>query len=73
MPYEASSIIQELVPGAEVKLYEKAAHGLYLTHKKQVLEDLLKFVDGLHVSTATGPDSATGVGPSPVAGNRGTK
>lgn len=53
MPYEASSkIIKELVPGAEVKLYEKAAHGLYLTHKKQVLEDLLKFVDGLHVSTA---------------------
>jgi hypothetical protein len=53
MPYEASSkIVKELVPGAEVKLYEKAAHGLYFTHKKQVLEDLLKFVDGLHVSTA---------------------
>lgn len=45
MPYEASSrLIGELVPGAEVKVYEKAAHGLYLTHKGQVLEDLLGFV-----------------------------
>lgn len=48
MPYEASSkLIKEIVPGAEVKVYEKAAHGLYLTHKAQVLEDLLAFVAGL--------------------------
>jgi hypothetical protein len=48
MPYEASSkIIKEIVPGGEVKVYEKAAHGLYLTHKSQVLEDLLAFVAGL--------------------------
>jgi hypothetical protein len=46
MPYEASSkIIKELVPGAEVKVYQKAAHGLYLTHKDQVLKDVLEFVD----------------------------
>lgn len=50
MPYEASSkIVKEIVPGAEVKVYEKAAHGLYLTHRKQVVEDVLKFVDGLNL------------------------
>ena len=46
MPYEASSkIINELIPAAEMKVYQKAAHGLYLTHKDQVLKDVLEFVD----------------------------
>lgn len=45
MPYEASSaIIKDLVPDADVRVYEKAAHGLYLTHKEQVLRDVLSFV-----------------------------
>ena len=45
MPYDASAkIIKELIPEAEVKVYEKAAHGMYLTHKDQVLKDMLEFV-----------------------------
>lgn len=45
MPYEASSkIIKELIPNVKVKIYEKAAHGLYLTHKEKVVEDMLEFV-----------------------------
>jgi hypothetical protein len=31
---------------AKVKIYEKAAHGMYLTHAEQVVEDLLAVVFG---------------------------
>ena len=45
MPAEASAlIIPKLARQAQVKIYEKAAHGMYLTHADQVLRDILNFV-----------------------------
>jgi non-heme chloroperoxidase len=46
MPYEASGKIVANILGhkADTKLYEKAAHGLYLTHQERVLKDILGFV-----------------------------
>lgn len=49
MPLEASSkIVEEMLPWTELKVYEKAGHGLYLTHAIQVIADLVEFVDKLH-------------------------
>jgi len=49
MPIEASSkIIKEMLPWTELKVYERAGHGLYLTHASQVIGDLVDFVDKLH-------------------------
>jgi pimeloyl-ACP methyl ester carboxylesterase len=46
-PAEATAqLIQKLASKAEVKIYEKAAHGMYLTHAEKVLEDILAFVFG---------------------------
>jgi hypothetical protein len=47
MPASASAdLIKALVPDGlcEVKIYEQAAHGLYLTHAGRVMRDLLEFV-----------------------------
>lgn len=45
MPAEASaSLIPQLAKQARVKIYNKAAHGLYLTHANEVLRDILDFV-----------------------------
>ncbi|KAK2792677.1 hypothetical protein FQN51_001595 [Onygenales sp. PD_10] len=47
-PYEASSkVVKEIVGRAGVKVYQGAAHGLYLTHREQFMNDLLEFVAGL--------------------------
>lgn len=47
MPSSASADhIPVLARQAKVKIYEKAAHGLYLTHADQVLEDIFEFVFG---------------------------
>lgn len=47
MPASASAdIIQTLAKQAQVKIYDKAAHGLYLTHADQVVKDILEFVFG---------------------------
>ncbi|OIW31993.1 alpha/beta-hydrolase [Coniochaeta ligniaria NRRL 30616] len=49
MPLEASSkIVKEMIPWTELKVYERAGHGLYLTHASQVIADLVGFVDKLH-------------------------
>ncbi|PXX53395.1 non-heme chloroperoxidase [Nocardia tenerifensis] len=42
----------ELIPGAQLKVYENAPHGLYLTHPERLSADLLAF--------ATAPDGAIG-------------
>lgn len=55
MPASASAHrVKELVPDelCELKIYEKAAHGLYLTHAEEVMRDLLRFV--VSVSIAEG-------------------
>lgn len=46
MPYEASGRIVADILGsiADTRIYEKAAHGLYLTHHERVLKDILGFV-----------------------------
>lgn len=45
MPAEASAhLINNYAEHAVVKIYENAAHGLYLTHAERVLEDILAFV-----------------------------
>jgi pimeloyl-ACP methyl ester carboxylesterase len=43
----SANLIGEYVPQAEVKIYEKAAHGLYLTHAEKVLEEVVTLVSGL--------------------------
>ncbi|ETI28721.1 hypothetical protein G647_01172 [Cladophialophora carrionii CBS 160.54] len=46
-PAEATAhLIPKLATQAEVRIYEKAAHGMYLTHAGKVLEDILDFVFG---------------------------
>ena len=48
MPAEASAhVIPQYVKHARVKMYENAAHGLYLTHANQVISDVLDFVSDL--------------------------
>lgn len=46
MPYEASSKIVAEILGhkAHARLYERAGHGLYLTHQERVMGDILGFV-----------------------------
>ncbi|KEF58126.1 uncharacterized protein A1O9_06049 [Exophiala aquamarina CBS 119918] len=47
MPAESSAcIIPTLATQAQVKIYKNAAHGLYLTHADQVLEDIFAIVFG---------------------------
>lgn len=36
----------QAISGSQFKLYEGAAHGLYLTHKERLNEDLLAFIGG---------------------------
>ena len=36
----------KLIPGCELKVYEGAPHGLFLTHMDRVNEDLLRFIQG---------------------------
>ena len=43
----SATLIGEYVKQAEVKIVEKAAHGLYLTHAEIVLEEIIGFVSGL--------------------------
>ena len=45
MLYEASSkIVKDILQGkADAVIYEKAAHGLYLTHQERLLKDILGF------------------------------
>ena len=43
----SANLIGEYVKQAEVKIYEKAAHGLYLTHAEKLLEDTIAFVGQL--------------------------
>lgn len=48
MPHEAGTRwIEGLIPNARVSMYEKAGHGLYLTHAGKVIEDIVGFVKGL--------------------------
>lgn len=48
MPASCSAnLIPNYVPQAEVKIFDKAAHGLYLTHTERVLEEIVAFVSGL--------------------------
>ncbi|KAK4098873.1 alpha/beta-hydrolase [Parathielavia hyrcaniae] len=46
MPLDASAVlVHQLIPWSQLKVYEKAGHGLYLTHDKRVLEDMLAFLE----------------------------
>lgn len=48
MPYEASTrIVKELVPRMEVKVYEKTAHGMCVTHAQRVVRGVVEFVRAL--------------------------
>ncbi|OJD17976.1 hypothetical protein AJ78_02007 [Emergomyces pasteurianus Ep9510] len=47
-PYESTTkVINEIVPRTIVRKYESGAHGLYITHRKELLRDILGFIDGL--------------------------
>lgn len=45
MPYETSGkVVTDILEGkANAVIYEKAAHGLYLTHQERLLKDILGF------------------------------
>ena len=48
MPASCSTdLIPKYAKQAEVKIYEKAAHGLYLTHAEKLIGDVVSFVSGL--------------------------
>ncbi|MBW4579123.1 MAG: alpha/beta hydrolase [Tildeniella nuda ZEHNDER 1965/U140] len=36
----------DAIPGSQLKVYEGAAHGLFITHKEQLNRDLLTFIQG---------------------------
>ena len=42
----AALLQAKLIPGATLKVYEGAPHGLCTTHKDRVSEDLLAFIRG---------------------------
>jgi non-heme chloroperoxidase len=45
VPFEASGeLTAKLIPSATLKAYDGAPHGLYITHKDQLSEDLLAFL-----------------------------
>lgn len=37
----------DAIPGSQLKVYEGAAHGLFITHKEQLNGDLLTFIQGV--------------------------
>jgi pimeloyl-ACP methyl ester carboxylesterase len=43
----SANLIGEYIEQAQIKIYEKAAHGLYLTHADQVLKEILAFVSAV--------------------------
>ena len=43
----SANLVGKYVKQAEVKIFEKAAHGLYLTHAEKVLEEVAAFVFAL--------------------------
>ncbi|KAK5659036.1 hypothetical protein OQA88_1123 [Cercophora sp. LCS_1] len=48
MPIEGSSmLVRRILPGAELRVYEKGGHGIYHTHAKRVVEDVLGFAGGV--------------------------
>ncbi|KAK4119677.1 alpha/beta-hydrolase [Parathielavia appendiculata] len=44
-PKTSAALVHQLVPWSQLKVYEKAGHGLYLTHTQQVLDDMLAFME----------------------------
>ncbi|KAJ5812223.1 hypothetical protein N7474_008524 [Penicillium riverlandense] len=47
-PYETTAkVMKEIVPRARVKIYEQGAHALQVTHREQLVEDILEFVRNL--------------------------
>jgi non-heme chloroperoxidase len=47
IPTELSGkVCAELIPGSIFKLYQNAPHGLYLTHRSRLTDDLLTFIKG---------------------------
>ena len=50
-PYEATSkLVGEIMGNASTKVYEKAGHGLYITHATQVMNDILHFVHSVEIT-----------------------
>lgn len=45
VPVIASHATKKLIPAAEHKIYENAPHGLFITHKQRLAEDLLDFLE----------------------------
>ncbi|KAA8650806.1 alpha/beta fold hydrolase [Aspergillus tanneri] len=44
-PYESSTrVVQDIVPRVKVRLYEQGAHGLQITHRERLIEDILGFI-----------------------------
>jgi pimeloyl-ACP methyl ester carboxylesterase len=54
LPYEASAgVVKKLVPRAEMKIYEKASHGINVTHAEQFLNDILTFTASIDAEKST--------------------
>ncbi|KAL1953961.1 hypothetical protein VTO42DRAFT_1877 [Malbranchea cinnamomea] len=49
-PASASvDIVQKIIPRVMVEIYENGSHGIYLTHRQQLLKDILGFASGLEL------------------------
>jgi pimeloyl-ACP methyl ester carboxylesterase len=46
-PIEAGKYLAEEIAGAELKVYDKAGHALFVTNRAQFNRDVLGFIDSL--------------------------
>ena len=45
-PLETAKKAAELIPGCALKVYEEAPHGLVITHRDRLAQDILAFARG---------------------------
>ena len=45
-PLETAKKVAELIPGCALKVYEEAPHGLVITHRDRLAQDILAFARG---------------------------
>jgi pimeloyl-ACP methyl ester carboxylesterase len=58
----------QLVPGNTFVEYENAAHGLFVTHPRQLNDDLLAFIEGRMVHAQPGVHTASELKPAASVG-----
>lgn len=51
----SARVAAQLIPGATLKVYPKAPHGLLVTHRDELNADLLAFLKDVHRAEAASP------------------